>query len=346
MSRSHLHFLFVPGLTALVSCAEAASDAEHTGRDNVPPGAPQVELTPEAPTDQDDLLCAVTTPSSDPEGDEITYEVSWLVDGSPWAGPVTTTVLPGDTVSGRDTSVGETWSCVVTPHDGTEPGEPASDAATILGSRCLVGHWAFDEGTGSTAADGSVSGNDGELMGDAAWTTGAVGAAVRLDGDGDYVTMGDILNAVSLPVTVAAWVWVDGTDYFRIVNTDDDDDIYSGIYFAVAPTNELLAGFGDGTGGGGYQWRQGVTSKSSVTRGNWTHVAVVIRGQDDMDLFVDGSPVPGDYDGDGGPMATGSYPFHVGKTLGASSESSGAIDELRVYDCGLRHTEVAALAAR
>lgn len=65
-----------------------------------------------------------------------------------------------------------------------------------------------------------------------------------------------------------------------------------------------------------------------------------------MDLFVDGAPVAGSYDGTGGAMATGSYPFHVGKTLGASSESSGAIDELRVYDCGLERSEVAALATR
>ncbi|MDP8227605.1 MAG: LamG-like jellyroll fold domain-containing protein [Candidatus Celaenobacter polaris] len=80
-----------------------------------------------------------------------------------------------------------------------------------------VGCWNFDEGSGTTAADSSDSGNDGTLgEGDAAsdWTTDtAYGAgALDFDGDNDYV---DLYTSVSSTYTnnftVAAWVKPDLT---------------------------------------------------------------------------------------------------------------------------------------
>ena len=39
----------------------------------------------------------------------------------------------------------------------------------------LIGHWPFDEGSGTTAADSSGGGHPLTLQGGASWTTGVVG---------------------------------------------------------------------------------------------------------------------------------------------------------------------------
>ena len=45
----------------------------------------------------------------------------------------------------------------------------------------LVGHWAFDEGQGTIATDSSITGHNGSLVNDTAWTTGINGNAILLD---------------------------------------------------------------------------------------------------------------------------------------------------------------------
>ena len=71
----------------------------------------------------------------------------------------------------------------------------------------LVGWWWFDEGAGTTAADSSMYGNNGTLMGGATWGIGKFGKAVQLDGVDDYVTVPhNPILCVSSEVTVMAWV--------------------------------------------------------------------------------------------------------------------------------------------
>lgn len=50
----------------------------------------------------------------------------------------------------------------------------------------VVGHWKFDEGSGTEASDSSGNGNTGTIN-DAEWTTGKIGSALEFDGEGDYV---------------------------------------------------------------------------------------------------------------------------------------------------------------
>ena len=49
--------------------------------ENTPPTAPAVSITPSSPTAGDTLLCNIVTPSSDDDGDSITYTITWEVDG-------------------------------------------------------------------------------------------------------------------------------------------------------------------------------------------------------------------------------------------------------------------------
>ncbi len=94
--------------------------------DPAPPEGLVVAIDPAAPVDDVDLACVIVTEAVDPNGDVVAYTYAWTVDGED-AG------LDRDTVSAGLTSGGETWTCTVTPTDGTLTGTPASASVTIQG---------------------------------------------------------------------------------------------------------------------------------------------------------------------------------------------------------------------
>ncbi len=97
---------------------------------NVAPSAPVVDVTPTgAVAAIDDLVCEISTPASDADGDTLTYQIGWRVDGSSYpragdSGPTTTT-WTDDTVPTEDLSAGETWVCMVEADDGLVTGDRA-----------------------------------------------------------------------------------------------------------------------------------------------------------------------------------------------------------------------------
>ena len=76
----------------------------------------------------------------------------------------------------------------------------------------LVGYWALDEGTGSTAADAGNNGNSGTLNGNPQWVAGKMGNALQFDGSGDYVEVtgfSGLTNVTTL--SISAWVKLTST---------------------------------------------------------------------------------------------------------------------------------------
>lgn len=61
-------------------------------------------------------------------------------------------------------------------------------------NRGLVGHWSFNEGSGTQAGDFSSNKNTGTIT-DATWVNGKFGKALSFDGTDDSVTVGDIPQA-------------------------------------------------------------------------------------------------------------------------------------------------------
>ena len=76
-----------------------------------------------------DLVCSIDTPSTDADGDPITYDFAWDVDGESHTDTETTTEA-GDTVPSDALGSDETWTCEVTPDDGDEDGPYGSDSWT------------------------------------------------------------------------------------------------------------------------------------------------------------------------------------------------------------------------
>ena len=95
---------------------------------NTPPAAPVVDILPEDPDETVDLVCTAVTQTADLDGDTITYDYTWWLDG------IEETAYTTDTVPAADTALAETWMCAMTPDDGQELGNDGD--ATVRLSEC------------------------------------------------------------------------------------------------------------------------------------------------------------------------------------------------------------------
>jgi hypothetical protein len=88
-----------------------------------------VAIDPTRPRDGEALTCAISSPSVDPDGDEVTYQYEWQAGG---------TVVGSEPTLGADqTTEGTTVTCTVTPQARGLSGDPGSDQVDIVPD-CMV----------------------------------------------------------------------------------------------------------------------------------------------------------------------------------------------------------------
>jgi len=76
----------------------------------------------------------------------------------------------------------------------------------------------------------------------------------------------------------------------------------------------------------------------------WYHVAAVIKSQNDINLYVNGSDNGGTYAGLATSIAYSAGDGYIGSKAGSSLYFDGAIDNVMVFDRGLSASEIKALA--
>lgn len=225
----------------------------------------------------------------------------------------------------------------------------APDGSCVAGTceHGLVARWAFEEGSGVTATD-DVGGLTGAFQG-ASWGDGAAGGGLDLAGGG-YVDLGNVLHE-PLPISLTAWVRVSSGASTTMVAISLDSSPatgYAGAWMSVHAGlgNTLAAGIGDATGAGPND-RNGKASVAGLSPQTWTHVSAVIHTPDAIDLYIDGAPVEGVYDGAAQTMAYTPAPALIGTANwgGADFQFWGSIDGVRVYRRALTPTDVARIAS-
>lgn len=234
-------------------CAGAPDCAGDTGGDgtNEAPGAATVAIAPSLPTDADDLLCEIRTPASDPDGDAVSYRYAWTVDG-------VDSGLSGAQVAASFTSVGQAWTCTVTPSDGALDGPAASATATIVNENRAPDA----PGVSITPAE---PGDDDDLV--------CAVTAESVDPDGDAVSYRyawalDGVDAglddptVSAALTSAEQVWT-----CSVIPTDGSLEGEPGSA-SVTVLSDTCASW-DTSGTGSYVWTADSAMPSTWIDGTW-----------------------------------------------------------------------------
>ena len=206
--------------------------------ENTPPEVPGISLTPVAPLEGvDDLVCSLTTASSDIDGDSITYDFSWTVNGSPFTNASNS--ASSSVISQYDTASGDEWICTITPNDGD------NDGAAVSATVNVTSDW------------------DGALMFTNCGQTGPTGPS-QVQCDGEYAGTG-LDGDVSVSAGFQTWV-VPNTGTYTIevagaqggYSTGANGATMYGEFSLVAGDSLTIAvgqsganGSGSGGGGGG-----------------------------------------------------------------------------------------------
>ncbi|NCC23171.1 MAG: LamG domain-containing protein [Alphaproteobacteria bacterium] len=208
----------------------------------------------------------------------------------------------------------------------------------------LVGHWRFDETSGTTAADATTYGNNGTLNNFPAdpWdeTGGVFDGALVFDGTNDYINLGlpASLDLTGGEVTIAAWIRPDTTSGLRrIVSAPANENSGRERYGLLLNSNALQ------------MWINNQTADYSASVAytdttNWHHVAGVFSGGI-IRLYVDAVEVTSrDIGGTIADNANATDYVQIGRYgPNFGQYFDGRMDDVRVYNRGLSAAEIEAL---
>jgi hypothetical protein len=262
--------------------------------------------------------------------------VQFLVNGAALGAPDTTSPYSAswNTTTGGNGSF--TLTAVATDGAGNQTtSAPVTVTVSNAAPSGLVAAYAFNETSGTTAADASGNGRTGTVSG-AAWNTGGrYGGALNFDGINDWVTVADA-NALDLTtgVTLSAWVRPTAVSNWRtVIMKETNASLTYGLY---AGDSSGLPAFWV-TVGDVYDFRS-ITGPSLVpVSPTWTHVAATFDGTT-MRLYVNGTQVASL--AQTSPIATSSSPLRIGGNSAWGEYFAGSIDDVRVYNRALSATEI------
>jgi hypothetical protein len=236
------------------------------------------------------------------------------------------------TYSDQSVETNSTYHYRIAAEGSTGPGPLSSGivVTTTSGAPSLIGHWKFDEGTGTTAADSSFNGNDAT---DAApvWTSGVSGSAVD-DPQFKLADSSDLYLDGSVPFTISVWAKTDlsagGGAFVGFEGYGGDGDIYA---FKMASGKPQLTPSGTTTDDTLYNY--------SSAGANWVHVVGVHDPSANKSyIYVDGVQKAS---GSAGSIPTKTtVEFTMGIYWTDNYGYTGEMDDVQVYNAALSAEDV------
>ena len=220
---------------------------------------------------------------------------------------------------------------------------PASDVHAQDITTGMVGHWKFDETSGTTATDSSGNNNTGTLTNSPTWTTGKIGGALSFDGVNDYADIGT-MDISGSGITIAAWVKADSflsaidTRFISKANSTAEQ----GHYWMLGQTN---------SGGDKLRFRLKaggstqtlIASSGDLPINTWFHAIATYDGTT-MRLYKDGIEV-GSVAKSGTINTDTTIPANIGRNPDGSNHMDGTMDDVRIYNRALTSADISALYA-
>ncbi|MEP4136209.1 MAG: LamG-like jellyroll fold domain-containing protein [Cyclobacteriaceae bacterium] len=157
----------------------------------------------------------------------------------------------------------------------------------------------------------------------------------------------DFLSDLGLPFSVSMWVKVEKglTSVSPILTSSyTQEGTYYGFFINTTGESTMVS-FGDGLGGLHQGFRRSKTYNfSSSIENRWVHLAYAVRGTNDMDIYLNGQNVGGQYSGGGGSsMAKGvNSEFMIGyrNTTNTDYYFKGELDELKIWNYSRSEAEI------
>jgi hypothetical protein len=229
---------------------------------------------------------------------------------------------------------------------------PNNDPELLGPESGKVIHYSFN----NTLNDGSGNNLNAVLYGDpltyAADRFGRANQAAVFPGPTNSVIVGtpSISEKITgFPFSVSLWFKTASViDYQTLVRADGgESSSYSGFWLQVGVGGEgtLSFSFGDNTSNTSSS-RNTITTPAVFSADTWYHVAVNVRGANDMEFYINGvKNTACTYSGDATAMVFNpAYTTGLlGNFPGASSSFEGLMDDYRIYSKTLSQAEVSAL---
>ena len=196
----------------------------------------------------------------------------------------------------------------------------------------LVAHYAFDEGAGAVAHDGSASKHDAQIHG-AGWVKLERGFAIECDGKSASVDCGEGSRLkLKDKMTVCAWIHPTGKPAGEPVIVGEDPRHWAITHYKGRAHFYISSG-----GNWGYRY-------VPVPYHQWSHVAGTYDGKT-LSLYLNGA-LRTTREVAGGPTIKTGLKLRIGGANRKGSYYNGLIDDVRIYARILTEKEISKLAIR
>lgn len=230
---------------------------------------------------------------------------------------------------------------------GYTTGDQWSFTTLTIYPQLLVGDWRFDETSGTTVADSSIYGNDGDITDvvDFAWGPGKINNAIDVrtvnPTSGILISHGDQLYFDKNAFSITLWLKAPA-------QTTQSYLIHKGTFARNAQTGATGKWFGIEVKDGNLRFAvdddvtksEAVVNNSSFFTNEWVHV-VVIRDivADKLRIFRNGSLVAEANDNTNGGIGQ-ENPLVIANTNDFNVPFKGMLDELKVFNYALTDNEL------
>jgi len=184
-------------------------------------------------------------------------------------------------------------------------------------------YWRFNEGSGETAFD-FLGGRHATIRGNPVWVTGTFGRALHLDGDGDYLEVGQI-PGLSAEQTKMLWIYIksvtsDGA--YLIEEGGDGNNNWIELYDPNGDGNPRIRA--------GFDSFNYIDSEARIKPGCWYHIAVVTRASGSIAIYINGL-----LDNSASGLSADNRPKAIIIAADAATKTgcfNGMIDDVAIYD--------------